>query len=228
MDFLLDTADLSAIKECYGIFKLKGVTTNPSIIANTVKDNPYKALREIWEYLKTVQGELHIQTLSNDKGGIIREAETLVSLYGLGISVKIPATREGLKAIKVLSAEGIQVTATAILSYSQGVLAALNGASSLAVYCNRMQDLGVDYEGVIRDVHICCPDCRILGASFRTFDQVRKAFLSGAGACTLTPQLLLSQLDQRPVKDAVSGFEAAWEEKYGEWSAAALFSVSAT
>ena len=226
MDFLLDTASLDKVRECYEIINIRGVTTNPSILARSGRSNPYVAVKELRDYLKDKGGELHVQTLSNEKGGIVREAETMLELYGRELFVKVPATREGLKAIKALSAEGVRVTATCILSYSQALMAALNGAKVLAVYCNRMESAGVDYADVIKDIKKTVPEASVLGASFRTFSQVRRAFLAGADCCTLDPGLLLSELDKRPVKDIVAKFETDWDERFGEWSAAALMSLS--
>ena len=225
MELLLDTADLGKIRECYEILDVKGVTTNPSILARTVKDNPYRELRLIKDFLAGVGGELYVQTLSNEKGGIIREAETLISLYGKDLFIKIPATMEGLKAIKDLSRKGVRTTATAVLSFPQGLYAALNGAVSLAVYCNRMEEQGIDYGKVIADLKKAAPECRILAASFRTMDQVRHAVLSGAESCTVSPALILSEINRRAVKDAVAGFESDWEKSFGEWSVTSLFSV---
>lgn len=218
MDLLLDTADLEQYFTCASILTIKGVTTNPTIISRTFSSDqdPYESLLKLNEILKSKGQELHVQTLSESKAEIIDEAHKLIRLFGKGVNVKIPVTSEGLKAIKALSESGIKVTATAIYSFSQALFAHYNGAKNLALYCNRMATLGIDYVQVIKDIKTSARGARILAASFKSFSQVKDAIVAGADAVTVDPLLLLSQMDQAQVINDVKTFASAWNEKFGK------------
>ncbi len=213
MEILLDTADLSLIRRCSEILPVSGITTNPTIVSKSVRDgSPYDLLRNINSFAKEKGLSLHIQAVSCKAEGIIAEAERLKALFG-EIYIKIPVTGEGLKAIRALSGEGYRITATAIYTYPQALYAALSGAEWLALYCNRMESLlGVDFRTVIEEVSSTLPEARILGASFRCFSQIKDAYCAGAEACTASPELLLEQLDQGYVLDAVKMFSEDWEK----------------
>ena len=128
MKLIVDHADLDQIKEMFEYFPVSGVTTNPTIITRTGKD-PYEVLKSIREFIGP-DAELHAQVISSDAEGMMAEAKVMRETVGGNFYVKIPTTKEGLKAIKNLKKEGFKVTATAVYTSIQAYLAAEAGADA--------------------------------------------------------------------------------------------------
>ena len=128
MKLIVDHADLDQIKEMFEYFPVSGVTTNPTIITRTGKD-PYEVLKSIREFIGA-DAELHAQVISSDAEGMMTEAKVMRETVGGNFYVKIPTTKEGLKAIKNLKKEGFKVTATAVYTSIQAYLAAEAGADA--------------------------------------------------------------------------------------------------
>lgn len=112
MKFLIDDVNIEKIRDIYDKFPIDGITSNPSILSRYGKQ-PYKVLKEIREFIGE-EAELHVQVISEKAEGMIVEAYKIVQELGENTYIKIPVTREGLKAIKILSKENINITATAI------------------------------------------------------------------------------------------------------------------
>ena len=150
MIYILDTADLSAIKHCNEFYPLAGVTTNPSIIA--------KANTDFWRLVKDIRaiiGEnkmLHVQTTQSDAEKIVEEAKLLKKELGGEFYVKIPIGEEGLKATMMLKKLGIGVTMTAIFTPTQALMAAKAGASFVAPYVNRLDNIIGDGVNVVAEI----------------------------------------------------------------------------
>ena len=142
MKLIVDHADLDQIKEMFEYFPVSGVTTNPTIITRTGKD-PYEVLKSIREFIGA-DAELHAQVISSDAEGMMAEAKEMRETVGGNFYVKIPTTKEGLKAIKNLKKEGFKVTATAVYTSIQAYLAAEAGADYVAPYLNRIDNLGYE------------------------------------------------------------------------------------
>ena len=140
MKILIDSADVEKIKEISKYREITGITTNPTILSKVEGDikNILKELKE-FTYGKY---EIHIQTTESEVEEILSEARVLRKFFGETFYIKIPVTKAGLEAIKLCSREGIKVTATAILSPMQALAAAMNGASYVAPYVNRMENIG--------------------------------------------------------------------------------------
>ena len=140
MEFILDTADLEAVKQLDELLTIDGVTTNPAIITRSGKQ-PEQVIKEFVEYLLPEQ-KFFVQVVSTDYEQMLEEARYICSLRPENTYVKIPVTRNGYKAIKQLKSEGLGVLATAIYSADEAFLAAMNGADYLAPYVNRMCNYG--------------------------------------------------------------------------------------
>ena len=139
MLYILDTADLEAIKHCNEFYPLAGVTTNPSIIAKE-KTDFWKLVKEI----RSIIGEekmLHVQTTQKKAEKIVEEAKLLKEELKGDFYVKIPIGEEGLKATMELKKLGIGVTMTAIFTPAQALIAAMAGASFVAPYVNRLDNI---------------------------------------------------------------------------------------
>lgn len=142
MKLIIDDANLDTIKGLYEYFPVDGVTTNPTILAKEGK-NPYEVLMAIREFIGP-DAELHVQVVGKNADLIYEEAHMIRKRLGNNTFIKVPVTREGLKAIKVLKKNGFPVTATAIYTHMQAFLAGKAGADYAAPYVNRIDNLGVD------------------------------------------------------------------------------------
>lgn len=218
MLYILDTADLDMIKHCNEYYPLAGVTTNPSIIA--------KAKSDFWplvEEIRAIIGDdkmLHVQVTADTAEGIVQEAKLLKERLGENFYVKIPIGEEGLKATKMLRELGIKVTVTAIFTSAQALIAAKAGASFVAPYVNRLDNIigdGVDVVAQIVEMfNTYSLDTKVLAASFKTAEQVHKCALCGCHSVTVTADVL-KKLISHPMTDAaIAGFKTDWAGVYGD------------
>ena len=216
MEFMLDTADVKAIKELDGLIDVAGVTTNPTIVTSTGR--PFEDVRD--DILSTLRPEqkFFCQVVSHDVDGIVAEAREIASWRKENAYAKIPVTREGLAAIKQVKKEGIGVLATAIYSASQGYLAAKNGADYLAPYVNRMENLGDGVGQVIDLLAMLEADgskTKVVAASFKNVAQVNELIAAGIQAVTVPPDVVYAMIDHPSTGPAVEVFEKAWQKAYG-------------
>lgn len=207
---MLDTANLDEIAANLKTLPVTGVTTNPTILLREGKIDVYSHLAAIKE-LCGKGGCLHVQVMSNDTDTMIKEAHRILERLGNEeIYIKIPATEQGIAAIKVLSAQGVKVTATAVFSVYQGMMAALAGAEYIAVYFNRLQKQGGYPDQVIRELRDFIDNtgssAKILAASFKTPAQVVHVFECGAHSATVDPSVLMEGLSAAITEQAVANF----------------------
>lgn len=218
MKLIIDYAGIEKIKELYEYFPVSGVTTNPTILTKSGR-NPYEVLKEIREFIGP-EDELHAQVISTDAEGMIEEAHHMVSEIGGNFFVKIPTTREGLKAMKVLAAEGIQITATAVYTSMQAYLAGQAGACYVAPYVNRIDNLSQNGIQVVRDIQDIFDNngmkTQILGASFKNTLQVLELAKYGVGAATVAPDVMEGLIRNDSVAMAVDVFVRDFQNAYGE------------
>lgn len=216
MEFILDTADLEAVKQLDELLTIDGVTTNPSIITKSGK-TPEQVIKEFVEYLRPEQ-KFFVQVVSTDYEQMLEEARYICSLRPKNTYVKIPVTHNGYKAIKQLKSEGLGVLATAIYSADEAFLAAMNGADYLAPYVNRMCNYG-DGIGQVLDLLQMLEtqglSSKILAASFKNVEQVHALIAAGIQSVTVPPEVVFSMIDHPGTKIAVDEFSAAWREAYG-------------
>lgn len=136
MKFFIDTANIDEIKEAASMGLLDGVTTNPSLVAKEGKD--FKQLLN--EILEVVDGPISAEVVSTDFEGMVKEGRELAAIHK-NIVVKIPLIQEGIKAVKVLSSEGINTNVTLCFSASQALLAAKAGATYISPFVGRLDDI---------------------------------------------------------------------------------------
>ena len=216
MKILIDSADVEKIKEISKYREITGITTNPTILSKVEGDikNILKELKQ-FTYGKY---EIHIQTTESEVEGILNEARVLQKFFGETFYIKIPVTKAGLEAIKLCSKEGIKVTATAVLSPMQALAAAMNGASYVAPYVNRMENVGQDATetiSVISDLLIDYPT-EILAASFKNIKQIQEVLLQGAEAVTISPELIETSVWHPYTDKSVLDFGIDWKNKFGD------------
>lgn len=218
MEFLFDWAGLDDIRKYYEIYPITGITSNPSIIKKIGKIDFFSHFKEIRSIIG-IDKSLHIQVTARDADVMIQEAHTLCQKIDDQVYVKIPVTEEGLKAMRVLKAEGVNITATAIYTKIQGFLALEAGADFIAPYYNRMEQMDIDaaktigaLAGQIERYHY---KTKILAASFKNVGQINKAFEAGAQTATVPPELLHDVLGMAAIGKTVGDFENDWKEIFG-------------
>ena len=214
MKIYIDTANIQAITEIVTKFPVDGVTTNPTLLARE-KAHPMEQLKRI----KSVIGDdmtLHAQVLSQKAEEMIKEAEYMREKLGKGLFIKIPVTQEGIKAMKELNRRDVHITATAVYTPMQAVIAAKAGAAFVAPYVNRLDMIGAHGVEVALAIHTILggmnSKAQVLAASFKNVEQILKLAEAGASAVTIAPelieQLLYHPLTDKAVMDFIEDFES--------------------
>ncbi len=211
MKFFIDTANIEQIREAASIGILDGVTTNPTLISRE-KGNPKEIFKTICEI---VDGPVSAEAVSLDWEGMVREGRELAKLHN-NIVVKIPMTKEGLKAVKVLSKEGINTNVTLVFTSIQALLAARAGATYVSPFVGRLDDIstaGMDLAGQIKQIfNNYGVDTEIIVASIRHPLHVIEAAMMGADIATI-PFKVIEQLLKHPLTDkGIDQFLADWEK----------------
>lgn len=213
MKFIIDDADIEKIKELYSVYPVDGVTTNPSILAKN-GNPPYRTLRAIRAFIGA-EAQLHVQVTALDAEGMLEDARRIQEELGENTYIKVPVTREGLKAIKLLAARGANITATAIYTQLQAFLAGKAGAHYAAPYVNRIDNLGADGVKTARDIHDIFRknglETEVLAASFKNSQQVLELCEYGIGAATIAPDVIEGLIKNDSVAMAVAAFTRDFE-----------------
>ena len=189
---------------------------NVTVITKSGK-TPEQVISELVDYLRPDQS-LFVQSVSTDFEGIMEEARYINALRPENTYVKIPVTREGMKAIKAAKAEGLNVLATAIYSADEAFMAALNGADYLAPYVNRMCNYGDGVGQVIdliRMIEVQGLSSKIVAASFKSVEQVHELIAAGIQAVTVQPDIVRAMIDHPGTEIAVGEFTDAWDKTFG-------------
>jgi transaldolase len=214
MKFFLDTANLVEIREAVSWGVIDGVTTNPSLIAKEGVSDPRAHIRAICEI---VPGPVSAEVISTTASEMIAEARELARLHP-NVMVKIPCLVEGLKAIRVLSQEGIAINTTLVFTVPQAILAAKAGATVVSPFVGRLDDIGHSGMELIEQIRQVFDnygfETQILVASIRHPMHVVQAALIGADIATL-PFKVLEQLVKHPLTDiGLERFLTDWERAY--------------
>jgi len=211
MKIFLDTASLTEIREAATLGVVDGITTNPSLLAKE-KGDPEEILVEI---CKTIDGPISGEVVATDKEGMLREGRQLASLHK-NIVVKCPCTAEGLKATKVLTAEGKRVNMTLIFSATQALLAAKAGARYVSPFVGRLDDIATPGMELVSDIIQIFDhydyECEVLAASLRHPMHVLEAARMGADIGTM-PMSVFQTLLKHPLTDiGLKRFLDDWEK----------------
>lgn len=211
MKFFLDTANLDEIRQGVSLGIVDGVTTNPSLVAKEGR-----ALEEVArEICELVSGPVNLEVVSKEARAMVEEGRRLAQIHR-NVVVKIPMIREGLKALKTLSGDGIRVNVTLVFSPSQALLAAKNGAYIVSPFVGRLDDISTDGMDLIADIlqiydNYAFPT-QLLVASIRHPIHVIQAAKMGAHIATM-PYKVMEQLLKHPLTDiGLEKFLADWEK----------------
>ena len=210
MKFFIDTANIDEIKEANALGILGGVTTNPTLVAKEGVDF-HERLKEITQ---EVSSSVSAEVIAEDAEGMIREGRELAKIAP-NITVKIPMTLEGLKAVKTLSEENIETNVTLIFSANQALLAARAGATYVSPFLGRLDDIGHDGMDLVATISQIFTQANIkteiIAASIRHPLHVTEAALNGAHIATI-PFNVLKQLVSHPLTDkGIEQFLQDWE-----------------
>lgn len=217
MIYLADTANIEALKELYSFFPLQGVTTNPTIL----KQSGLKLSQAVKTIAEIVgKGTIHVQVLSNKAEEMLKEAKKYKEYFDLGDNfyAKIPVSIEGYKAMQMIKEAGINVTATAIFTQQQALVASRAGADFVAPYVSRLDNISSHGIEVVSDIVKNTKEfnlpTKVLAASFKTVDQIHRVSMAGAQSATISPELL-NQLIKHPMTDiSITQFEKDGEDLY--------------
>lgn len=210
MRLFIDTANVDQIRFANELGVISGVTTNPSLMAKEGK-NPTEVLKVI---TSIVDGPISAEVISLQSDQMVAEARELIKIHR-NIVIKIPMTLEGLKAVKILSSEGIKTNVTLIFSPAQALLAARAGATYVSPFLGRLDDIGNNGMNLIEEIvaifntHNITTE--IIAASIRHPNHVIQAAQLGAHIATV-PLSVIEQMTKHPLTDlGIQAFIRDWE-----------------
>lgn len=210
MIIFIDTANFDEIKAAYEMGFVAGVTTNPSLIVKEKRD-----LKEVIKQIaELVDGPVSAEVIATEAPEMVKEAHELVKL-GKNVVIKVPMTEEGLKAVSILSKEGIKTNVTLIFSANQALLAARAGATFVSPFVGRIDDMSMDGITLIEDIAeiFIMHDIKaeIIAASVRTPMHMTQCAKAGAHIATVPYKVLTASM-KHPLTDAgLARFLADWE-----------------
>ncbi len=211
MKIFIDTASVKEIREAAALGLLDGVTTNPSLVAKEGKD--FRAMLD--EILAIVDGPVSAEVISTDYEGILKEGRELAAIHK-NIVVKVPLIKEGLKAVRTFSEEGIKTNVTLCFSPSQALLAAKAGASYISPFVGRLDDISHNgmqlIEEIVQIYRNYDYETEVLVASIRHPLHFVEAALIGADVCTM-PFSVIDKLFSHPLTDSgLEKFLSDWKK----------------
>ncbi|MGD9096501.1 MAG: fructose-6-phosphate aldolase [Desulfobacterales bacterium] len=211
MKFFIDTANIDEIKDAHSMGMVDGVTTNPTLVAREGRD--FKAI--ITAICEIVDGPISAEVIGLETDGMVAEARELAKIHA-NIVVKIPMTTDGLKAVRILAAEGIKTNVTLVFSALQALMAAKAGATFVSPFVGRLDDLS--QEGMLLIEQIAeifsnyAYDTEIIVASIRNPLHVLDAAIVGADIATI-PYSVLKKLAAHPLTDkGIQSFLDDWKK----------------
>ena len=199
MKIIMDTANVDEIKQYVDWGVVYGVTTNPSLIAKSGRTQA----EVIPEIAALVSGPVSAEVISTECAGMVEEARKLAKIAG-NVVIKIPCIPEGLKAVKILSAEGIKTNVTLVFSMSQALLAARAGATYVSPFIGRLDDINQDgvklVDNIVKAFKLYGIETEVIAASIRNIEHVEKVMLTGCQIATI-PTKVLAQMINHPLTD---------------------------
>ncbi len=207
MKFFIDTASLSQIKEAQDLGILDGVTTNPSLMAKEGISGTDRVMKHYVDICNIVDGDVSAEVIATDYDEMVREGDNLAALHP-NITVKLPMTRNGIKAIKHFSDKGIKTNCTLVFSAGQALLAAKAGATYVSPFIGRLDDISTDGVQLIEQIRVIYDnygfDTQILAASIRHPMHIVQCAEVGADVATC-PLSAINALFDHPL--TTSGLE---------------------
>ena len=192
MKIFLDTADVTEIKTRWTTGLIDGITTNPSLIRKSGRNH-----EDVYQELKEIGiNDISMEVIGSEVN-MISEGKRLHKKFGKCATIKVPCTREGLRACAKLSVDGIKVNVTLIFSVAQAILASKAGATYISPFVGRVDDQRFGGCNLIKRIREVLPydKCEILSASIRSVGDVEHSFAQGADICTMPPNVFEKMYD---------------------------------
>lgn len=212
MKFFIDTANFEEIKEAHSLGILSGVTTNPSLVA---KENVsfHDRIKQITDL---VEGSVSAEVIATDYEGMVKEGRELAAISS-NVTVKVPMTPDGLKAVHTFAQEGIKTNVTLIFSANQALLAARAGATYVSPFLGRLDDIGQNGISLVADIAqifaIHGIETEIIAASIRNPMHITEAALNGAHIATVPFKVIMSLFNHPLTDKGIEAFLADWAKK---------------
>ena len=212
MKFFIDTADLNEIKEANDLGVLDGVTTNPSLCAKVGVEDFEAHIKKI---CTIVEGDVSAEVISTDYDEIVKEGRKIAAIAD-NVVVKVPLIKDGIKAIKIFSEEGIKTNCTLCFSATQALIAAKAGATYISPFIGRLDDISSEGMALIADIRLVYDnygyETEILAASIRHPMHLLESARLGADVATM-PLNVIEQLLKHPLTDiGLEKFLADWDK----------------
>lgn len=210
MKIFMDTANVDEIKQYVDWGVVYGVTTNPSLIAKSGRTQA----EVIPEIAALVSGPVSAEVISTECAGMIEEARKLAKIAE-NVVIKIPCIPEGLKAVKILSAEGIKTNVTLVFSMSQALLAARAGATFVSPFIGRLDDIGQDgvqlVDNIVKTFKLYGIETEVIAASIRNIEHVEKVMLTGCQIATIPTKVLAQMINHQLTDKGLAQFMADYQ-----------------
>lgn len=210
MKIFMDTANVDEIKQYVDWGVVYGVTTNPSLIAKSGRTQA----EVIPEIAALVSGPVSAEVISTECAGMVEEARKLAKIAD-NVVIKIPCIPEGLKAVKILSAEGIKTNVTLVFSISQALLAARAGATFVSPFIGRLDDIrenGVQLvDNIVKAFKLYGIETEVIAASIRNIEHVEKVMLTGCQIATIPTKVLAQMINHKLTDKGLAQFMADYQ-----------------
>ena len=210
MKIFMDTANVDEIKQYVDWGVVYGVTTNPSLIAKSGRTQA----EVIPEIAALVSGPVSAEVISTECAGMVEEARKLAKIAE-NVVIKIPCIPEGLKAVKILSAEGIKTNVTLVFSMSQALLAARAGATFVSPFIGRLDDIGQDgvqlVDNIVKAFMLYGIETEVIAASIRNIEHVEKVMLTGCQIATIPTKVLAQMINHQLTDKGLAQFMADYQ-----------------
>ena len=210
MKIFMDTANVEEIKQYVDWGVVYGVTTNPSLIAKSGRTQA----EVIPEIAALVSGPVSAEVISTECTGMVEEARKLAKIAS-NVVIKIPCIPEGLKAVKILSAEGIKTNVTWVFSMSQALLAARAGATFVSPFIGRLDDIGQDgvklVDNIVKAFKLYGIETEVIAASIRNIEHVEKVMLTGCQIATIPTKVLAQMINHQLTDKGLAQFMADYQ-----------------
>lgn len=208
MKLFIDNANVNEIRRLIDLYPIDGVTTNPSILAKAGSD-PVEVLKEIRAIIGPDK-TMFVQALPLTAEGMVKDARAIAGLLGENTIVKLPSVPEGFKAMQILKKEGIPTCGTVVYTPMQAYLAAKSGASYVAPYVNRIDNMGYDGVQITQQIQDILTlhgyDTQVLAASFKNSQQVLALCAYGIEAATCDPAVIDGLVKNLAIDGAIDDF----------------------
>lgn len=219
MELYVDIADLDVVRAVAEYFPIDGFTTNPKILTQSWR-SVQEMMPEYKAFVEERNLKIFFQVTGETAEQMFSQAKSLQEYFGKHFVVKIPAVKEGYRAVRMCKEAGIPVLVTVVHSVMQAMMAAKAGADYVAPYVSHMDNLGADGVGSVAQMLAVFENggypCKVLGASFRTVDQLQRLAVAGCQAVTIRPEMFDALIAHPSTAESMASFRTVWWETFGD------------